>query len=116
MLEAIDQIKKDFVGLDANELRSSKSFDKAWRDVFWQVGPILWPEIDLDSEFPEDPEFYARPLLFLETHDRAMYVQPITSRSPTWLTSSWIGEAVFRIGVREVSPTLNSLCPVQQVF
>lgn len=72
MLEGIDQIKKDFVGLNVDELHSSPSFETAWRDLLWVVGPRIWPETGHRVGAPIDQEFYPRPLVFLESEDRSM--------------------------------------------
>lgn len=74
MLKGIDKIKKDYVDYCAEDLRSSLAFEKDWRDLFWDVGFHLWPEVDGNPVTPEDTEFYPRPLVMMEQEDRQMYV------------------------------------------
>lgn len=70
MIDAIDDIKKTYIKLNADELQNSEEFDTAWRALFWDLS-TLWPESDEnEDEALTDTECYPRRLVFLEAADR----------------------------------------------
>lgn len=66
MLDGIDRIKRDHLHLRVDELPTSRSLEDASRDLFWVIGPKMWPEVDVEAWICTDPEFYPRPLVFLD--------------------------------------------------
>lgn len=78
MLDRIDDLKKTFVLVHAEDLRFCKELEDKTTDLFWELGPFLWPETEFDGK-PADPECYPRPLVFLEPLDRDQSVMlPLT--------------------------------------
>lgn len=73
MLKRINTIKQNFIDVTPAQLRSNKSFEEAWRLLFWDLGRFLWPEPvanEGESAAVQDPEFYPRHLVFDEEDDR----------------------------------------------
>ena len=71
MLVAIDEIKKRYQELSAEELRTSEAFDEACQDLLFKSNS-LWPEPGAQQSPPSDPAFYPRPLAYLQDADRPM--------------------------------------------
>ena len=72
MLQRINIIKQNCLDTAPDQLRSDEWFEREWRLLLFELGSYLWPEPDEDANAQEsiDPEFYPRPLVFLDADDR----------------------------------------------
>lgn len=75
MLSGMDEIKKEYVEVAIDEIRTSQSFARAWHNLFDDIGPSLWPTAtSFDAGPMQDPELYPRRLEYHNIHDRVLSV------------------------------------------